>query len=92
MTKAGMLRVEEAKASGLWDQPNRPQISLDIPAELEDALAKNNRAKSFFDQLAPSYQKQFIGWIAVAKRQATRERRLKESIALLEKGEKLGLR
>jgi uncharacterized protein YdeI (YjbR/CyaY-like superfamily) len=92
MTKAGMLRVEEAKASGLWDQPNRPQISLDIPAELEDALAKNTRAKSFFDQLAPSYQKQFIGWIAVAKRQATRERRLKESIALLEKGEKLGLR
>jgi uncharacterized protein YdeI (YjbR/CyaY-like superfamily) len=92
MTKAGILRVEEAKASGLWDQPNRPQISLDIPAELEDTLAKNNRAKRFFDQLAPSYQKQFIGWIAVAKRQATRERRLKESIALLEKGEKLGLK
>jgi len=32
------------------------------------------------------------GWIAVAKRAGTRKRRVEESIALLEKGEKLDMK
>jgi len=92
MTDVGIAKVKEAKVSGLWDKPDRPQISFDIPKELENALAKNRKAKNFFDQLAPSYQKQFINWIAVAKRLETKERRLRESIALLEQGEKLGMK
>jgi len=92
MTEAGIAKVEEAKASGVWNKPDRSQISIDIPKELESALAKNKKARSFFDQLAPSYQKQYIGWITVAKRQETKERRLRESIALLEQGEKLGMK
>ena len=92
MTEAGIVKVKEAKASGLWNEPDRPQMSLDIPKELESALTKNRKAKNFFDQLAPSYQRQFIGWIAVAKRRETKKRRLRESIALLEQGEKLGMK
>jgi len=92
MTGAGILKIKRAKASGIWDKPDRPQISFDIPTELENALAKNGKAKHFFEQLAPSYQKQFIGWIEVAKRQETKERRVKESIALLERREKLGMK
>lgn len=79
-------------ASGLWNKPNRLQIAYDIPKELESALAKNRKAKNFFDQLAPSYKKQFIGWIAVAKRQETKNLRVRESVALLEQGEKLGMK
>jgi uncharacterized protein YdeI (YjbR/CyaY-like superfamily) len=59
---------------------------------LRKALDKNRTAKMFFDQLAPSYQKQFIGWIAVAKRQETKDRRINESIALLQQGKRLGLK
>jgi len=88
LTEAGIMKVREAKTSGLWDKSDSPQISLDILRELECALARNKKAKSFFDQLASSYQKQFIGWISSAKRQETKERRLRESITLLEKGEK----
>ncbi|MHC4744290.1 MAG: YdeI/OmpD-associated family protein, partial [Planctomycetota bacterium] len=44
------------------------------------------------DQLAPTYRKQFIAWIAVAKRQETKDRRVSESIALLEQGKKLGMK
>ena len=92
MMEAGMAKVKEAKASGQWNKPDRPQISFDIPEELASELAKNKKAREFFDRLAPSYQRQYIGWIAVAKRQETKERRLKEAIALLAKGEKLGMR
>lgn len=92
MTDAGMALVTSGKKSGNWEKSDRPKISLDIPPELEKALAKNKKAKAFFDGLAPSYQKQFIGWVSVAKQPETRDRRVKESIALLEKGEKLGLK
>ena len=92
MTKSGVARVTEARESGLWDESNRPKISFEIPRELESALATNKKAKMFFNQLAPSYQKQFIGWISVSKRQETRDRRVAESIALLEQGRKLGLK
>ncbi len=92
LTEAGIRKVQEAKASGLWNKPDRLQIPSSTLSELECALAKNKKAKSFFDQLAPSYQKRFIGWISAAKRQETKERRLRESIALLEQGEKLGMK
>jgi uncharacterized protein YdeI (YjbR/CyaY-like superfamily) len=92
LAEAGNGKVKEARASGLWNEPDRPQISPDIPGELKSELAKNRKARNFFDQLAPSYQKQFIGWISVAKQQETKERRLRESIALLEQGEKLGMK
>ncbi len=92
MTERGLAKVEEAKKSGLWDASDRPEISLEVPKELKKALAKNRKAKTFFDGLAPTYQKHFIAWIATAKRQETRDRRVSESVALLEQGKKLGLK
>lgn len=92
MTEPGITRVKEAKETGLWKESARPEISFEIPEELEKALAKNKKAKAFFDQLAPSYRKQFIVWISMAKRQETRDKRLSEAMILLEQGKKLGLK
>ena len=92
LTEAGIVKVQEAKASGLWNKPDSQKLPSSLPRDLESALAKNKKAKNFFDQLAPSYQKRFIGWISTAKRQETKERRLREAIVLLEKGEKLGMK
>lgn len=92
MTEAGMAKVKEAKKSGMWDKIDCQQISNEVPKELKKVLAKNKKAQQLFYQLAPSYQKQFISWIVLAKRPETRERRIEESIALLEKGEKLGMK
>ncbi len=92
MTKAGVAMVTAAKKSGLWNEPDRPAIFSAIPKELASALAKNKKAKTFFETLAPTYRKHFIGWISVAKRQETKDRRVKESIALLAQGRKLGLK
>ena len=46
----------------------------------------------FFEKLAPTYRKHFITWIVMAKRDETRATRLKESMALLASGQKLGLK
>jgi len=92
MCAPGLAKVEAAKASGHWDASGHAQIPPGVPAELAQALAQQPKAQAFFDQLAPSYRKQFIGWIAVAKQQSTRDRRAKESIALLKQGKKLGMK
>ncbi len=92
MTKAGLAKIKAAKKTGLWDKDGRPRISLDIPPEFAKALARNEKAKETFDKLAPSYRKHYIAWISVAKRPETKKRRIEESIALLEKGQKLGLK
>ncbi|MEW6412488.1 MAG: YdeI/OmpD-associated family protein [Candidatus Zixiibacteriota bacterium] len=92
MTNAGLALVDEAKKSGQWDKPDPPSLPPDLPDEFKAALAKNKKAKTHFDNLAPSYKKQFIGWISFAKRPETRAKRVAESIALLERGEKLGMK
>ncbi len=92
MTEAGLAKINAAKKSGLWDKDPRPAISFDVPPELAKALAGNKKAKESFEKLAPSYRRHYIAWIAVAKRPQTRKRRIAESIALLEKGQKLGLK
>ena len=92
MTQYGLVKIEAAKKAGIWDQDNRPQICFDVPDELKTEFEKNAKAKDFFGQLAPTYQKHFIGWIQIAKRDETRKKRIEEAISLLEQGKKLGLK
>jgi len=92
MTKSGLAKIEFARQSGQWNKPDRPAIPFDIPKDFKTALDKNKKARENFNQLAPSYQKQFIGWIAIAKRKETKEKRIKEAIDLLKNGQKLGLK
>jgi uncharacterized protein YdeI (YjbR/CyaY-like superfamily) len=92
MTPHGLNKIEAAKKTGVWDKNARPQLSFEMHPEFEEALKKNSRAKEIFENLSPSHKKQYLGWIEVAKRPETKERRIKEAITLLEKGEKLGLK
>lgn len=92
MTDAGLAKIEVAKKSGLWGQTGRPKISLDMPLELVKALDKNKKARENFEKLAASYRKHYIGWIQAAKREDTKEKRIRETILLLAKGKRLGLK
>jgi len=62
------------------------------PGEIENALRRNLKARRFFDALPPGERRRFLTWIQVAKRPQTKERRIREAVALLAKGERLGLR
>ena len=89
---AGMLT-----AAGLAAAPTDNTYTVlpkvpDLPAYIAKALKANPKAWSFFQDLAPTYRRQFVGWIHLAKRPETREKRIRESITLLEAGKKLGLK
>ncbi|MDO9549282.1 MAG: YdeI/OmpD-associated family protein [Candidatus Marinimicrobia bacterium] len=71
---------------------DKPEINAEMDPEFQNALDRNQKAKSCFDQLSPSHQKRYLLWIQMAKRQETRDRRIRELITLLEQGKTLGLK
>src|SRR5205814_5466656 len=85
------------KSAGLAAAPTnntyapRPIIP-DLPLYIAKALKTNSKAWEFFRDLAPTYRRDFVVWIHIAKRPETRARRIRESISLLAAGKKLGLK
>ena len=69
----------------------RPSIPV-LPGYVARALRTNAQAWKFFQSLAPGYRRHFVVWIHTAKRPETRDRRIRESIALLAAGRRLGLK
>jgi uncharacterized protein YdeI (YjbR/CyaY-like superfamily) len=70
--------------------PRRPDASL--PGWLERTLRASPAAWETYQRLAPSHQRNYLGWITSAKRQETRERRAAEAVRRLEQGLELGLK
>jgi len=70
----------------------RPALPELPPAYLVGALKAHPKAWAFFRELAPGQRRRFVGWIHLAKKPETRERRLREAIALLAAGRQLGLK
>jgi uncharacterized protein YdeI (YjbR/CyaY-like superfamily) len=69
----------------------RPVIP-ELPGYIARALRANSKAWKFFRELAPTYRRDFVVWIHMAKQPETRARRIRESISLLAAGKKLGLK
>jgi uncharacterized protein YdeI (YjbR/CyaY-like superfamily) len=92
LNEAGLLAPAGVAAAPTnnRDAP-RPKIP-ELPAYIARALKKNAAAWRFFRELAPTHRRNFVVWIHMAKRPETRERRIRESIALLAAGKKLGLK
>lgn len=83
MTEPGLKAVELAKQNGSWNRLDSIEVAIELPGALKDALAKNDRAKECYEKLAPSRKKQFLWWIKSARREVTKEKRVKETIRLL---------
>ena len=82
--------LERAPTSRSGDAP-RPSLSV-LPPYIEKQLKANPRVWSFFEQLAPSCRRAYLAWIDSAKREETKEKRLREAVGLLARGKKLGLK
>ena len=59
------------------------------PKDLQKELDAHPEAQTFFDSLAFSHRREYVGWIHDAKKEETRERRVKKAIELLLKGKKV---
>ncbi len=57
-----------------------------VPQDFKSALAKNAKARKTFENFSYSHKKEYVQWITEAKRDETRQRRLKTAIQWLAQG------
>jgi uncharacterized protein YdeI (YjbR/CyaY-like superfamily) len=80
MTQAGLDVIALAKANGSWDVLKQIANGSAIPADLENALCAYDGAMDGFAALPASLRQQYLWWIAGAKRDATRRKRIEEIV------------
>lgn len=61
---------------------------VEVPPDFKKALAGSKKAKSLFDKLSYTHQKEYVRWIIGAKREETRKSRIAKSIEMLNRGTK----
>lgn len=84
MTAAGMEVIETAKQNGAWNALDEVE-SFVMPEELQKALSKNKTAQKNFEAFPASSKKIIIQWVADAKREETRQKRIEETVTLAAK-------
>jgi uncharacterized protein YdeI (YjbR/CyaY-like superfamily) len=60
--------------------------SLDTPAEFKTALQRNKKAAAVFAAFSPSCKREYVEWIAEAKRQETRDKRIATAVEWIAEG------
>jgi hypothetical protein len=59
---------------------------VEVPEALAAALAADPQAKASFDRMAFTHRKEYARWIAEAKQQETRQRRVERALEMIRAG------
>jgi uncharacterized protein YdeI (YjbR/CyaY-like superfamily) len=89
MMPAGQAAIDAAKADGSWHSLDDIE-DLAPPPEFARALRRNKLASARFEAMSPASRKLFIGWVATAKRDETRQKRIAESVQHIAAGTRPG--
>ncbi len=85
--QAMKLNVErEAVPKSLRASRPAPKPPLAVPDDLDRALKKQRKAAQVFAAFTDGQRREYIEWIAAAKRAETRQRRLEQAIAWIAEG------
>ena len=85
LRKAVALNEAGVKSPARKSVPKPPP---EMPPELVAALAQAPAAKAAFDAFPPGCRREYIEWIAGAKRPETRARRVSEAVAWMAEGKR----
>jgi uncharacterized protein YdeI (YjbR/CyaY-like superfamily) len=91
MTEAGLAKLKSGKK--LTPVPWKGATKVpELPADLNTALSADKRAQQHFARLTARYVTMCLSWIEAAKRPETRERRIREFVALTARNERIGMK
>ena len=65
-----------------------PKPALETPPDLLEALAANEAARATFDDFPPSARRDYLDWLADAKRPETRAKRLAQAVEWMAEGKR----
>lgn len=80
--KSAMQRIEE----GAPQRVVKPRAPVAMPPAFAAALAQQPQAKAVFDGFSAGYQRDYLEWIGEAKTEATRDKRIAQSLQWLGEG------
>lgn len=63
--------------------------TVDVPDDLNTALNAHAEARALFDKMSYSHQKEYVEWIASAKKDETRQKRITSAIEKITQGVRL---
>jgi hypothetical protein len=86
------IRLAIGKTAGdtvkvVMDIDTEPRIVV-VPEDFQQALDNNPKAKKIFDKFSYSHKKEYVEWIEGAKKQETRENRVKKAVEQIAGGKK----
>jgi len=87
MHPAGLAAVAQAKADGRWEAAYAGPRTIEVPADLAQALAAEPQAQAMFETLTSQNRYAVLYRIHNAKRSDTRARRIADFVAMLARGE-----
>jgi uncharacterized protein YdeI (YjbR/CyaY-like superfamily) len=91
MTPSGLEKL--GKKIHELDQPDiKPAHTFVIPPELEEEIKKDPLAWENYSRMSLSNRRNYLRWVSDAKREETRQKRMKEVLEKLERNEPLGLK
>ena len=88
MTPAGLREMTAAKADGRWDAAYDSFSNAAVPDDFLKELARNKKAKAFFETLNKTNLYSIAYRLQTAKKPETRESRMRGIIDKLARGEK----
>ena len=88
MRPACRKQIERAKQDGRWDAAYASQRSIQIPDDLRAALAKNKKARTFFEALDSHNRYAILYRLHDAKKAETRATRLTKTVESLREGKR----
>jgi uncharacterized protein YdeI (YjbR/CyaY-like superfamily) len=81
MAPAGFASIETAKQNGAWTLLDDVE-ELRLPADLAQALQARPLAARYFESLSRTDRRNLLQWLVLAKRPATRQKRMVEIVDL----------
>jgi uncharacterized protein YdeI (YjbR/CyaY-like superfamily) len=90
-TKTVVAFVKKAMAlneegTPLPKRPVKPKKELVMPDEFMSAIRKNKNALAAYEKFSPSHKREYIEWIADAKREETRDKRIAQAVEWIAEG------
>ncbi|NQV14189.1 YdeI/OmpD-associated family protein [bacterium] len=84
---AGKALIEHARETGEWFVTRSTPKNIEMSPGLTKALGKSSGAKERWDTLPASHRRKYLQWISQAKREATKQNRIKKTIKMLTSGQ-----
>ncbi|WP_204137538.1 YdeI family protein [Halomicronema sp. CCY15110] len=88
MHPAGLEAIAQSKRHGLWNFMDDVD-ALIMPEDFMAALDSHPPAREIFENSAPSYRRNVLRWIKLAKTPATRTKRIEKAVVFAAQNQKI---